>query len=221
MAEKAKTIEEVAKEWDAHAEGWISGEMGASVMEFNVLAEEVIRSKVSDLAGKDVLEFGAGHGVLGLALAPNCASVTLIDVAPKMVAQAKEKIAAKGLEKTVKAYCCDIVQECPLEARSLDLIVSGSVLTFTPDLPETLEKLVSLTKPGGFHVHFVFKGEGTDAAPRKRGRSTERGYEDGMSPSQLEDELDAAGLKVMEVGDISPPTMEGSMTWLWAVAIKK
>ena len=145
-------------------------------------------------------------------------------------------------------------------------------------------RLVSLTKPGGFHVHFVFKGEGTDAAPRKRGRSTERGrgktpffwggdqtvqckpmdlccrdlafnivhlivwrvcnvichhdwrwattpnlshfctnnhgsphhqprrdivgYEDGMSPSQLEDELDAAGLKVMEVGDISPPTME-------------
>ena len=55
--------------------------------------------------GKDVLEFGAGHGVLGLALAPSCASVTLIDVAPKMVAQAKEKIAAKGLEKTVKAYC--------------------------------------------------------------------------------------------------------------------
>lgn len=36
-------------------------------------------------------------------------------------------------------------------------------------------RLVSLTKPGGFHVHFVFKGEGTDAAPRKRGRSTERG----------------------------------------------
>ena len=57
------------------------------------------------MPGKDVLEFGAGHGVLGLALAPNCASVTLIDVAPKMVAQAKEKIAAKGLEKTVKAYC--------------------------------------------------------------------------------------------------------------------
>ena len=57
------------------------------------------------LPGKDVLEFGAGHGVLGLALAPSCASVTLIDVAPKMVAQAKEKIAAKGLEKTVKAYC--------------------------------------------------------------------------------------------------------------------
>ena len=32
-----------------------------------------------------------------------------------------------------------------------------------------------------------------------------------MSPSQLEDELDAAGLKVMEVGDISPPSME---TWV-------
>ena len=59
--------------------------------------------------GKDVLEFGAGHGVLGLALAPNCSSVTLIDVAPKMVAQAKEKIAAKGLEKTVKAYCVLVV----------------------------------------------------------------------------------------------------------------
>jgi len=40
------------------------------------------------------------------------------------------------------------------------------------------------------------------------------GYEDGMSPSQLEDELDAAGLKVMEVGDISPPTMEARVVFL-------
>ena len=45
--------------------------------------------------GKDILEFGAGHGVLGLALAESGANVTLVDVAPKMVAQAEEKIAAK------------------------------------------------------------------------------------------------------------------------------
>ena len=41
------------------------------------------------------MEFGAGHGVLGLALAESGANVTLVDVAPKMVAMAKEKIAAK------------------------------------------------------------------------------------------------------------------------------
>lgn len=48
--------------------------------------------------GKDILEFGAGHGVLGLTLAESGANVTLVDVAPKMVAQAKEKIAAKDAE---------------------------------------------------------------------------------------------------------------------------
>lgn len=67
------------------------------------MSESGSRSPVA--AGKDLLEFGAGHGVLGLALAPDCGSVTLVDVAPKMVAQAQEKIAAKGMEKTVSALC--------------------------------------------------------------------------------------------------------------------
>eukprot|EP00438_Fugacium_kawagutii_P003122 Skav222837 [mRNA] locus=scaffold1338:149944:152938:- [translate_table: standard] len=138
-AEKAKTIEDVAKEWDDMADQWTSGEMGQCVLEFNHLAEEVLRQKVPDLKGfmaawqcqgdcaklrscclfqfvfaileqgKDLLEFGAGHGVLGLALAPDCGSVTLVDVAPKMVAQAQEKIAAKRMEKTVSALCCLVV----------------------------------------------------------------------------------------------------------------
>lgn len=217
--EKAKTIADVAKEWDDMADGWTSGEMGTCVLEFNVLVEELVRSKVPELAGKDILEFGAGHGVLGLALAESGANVTLVDVAPKMVAQAKEKIAAKEMEKSVKAYCCDILVDCPLPPSTLDLIISGSVLTFTPDLPKTLDKLSSLTRPGGLHLHLVFKAA-EDAAPRPRGRSTELGYEDGMSPAQLDDELAAAGLTVLERGDLSPPSMEGSMTWIWALSKK-
>lgn len=145
--------------------------------------------------------------------------MTLVDVAPKMVAMAKEKIAAKELEKSVKAYCCDILVDCPMSPSSLDLIISGSVLTFTPDLPKTLEKLSSLTRPKGLHLHLVFRAA-EDAAPRPRGRSTDLGYEDGMSPAQLDDELAAAGLTVLERGNLSPPSMEGSMTWIWALSKK-
>lgn len=58
--------------------------------------------EVGDLSGKTIMEFGAGHGVLGLALAADCASVELVDVAPKMVAEAEKKIASKDF-KNVKA----------------------------------------------------------------------------------------------------------------------
>ncbi len=53
------------------------------------------------------------------------------------------------------------------------------IINFTPwffRCVSPIMRLASLTKPGGFHLHFVFKGEGSDAAPRKRGRSTERGW---------------------------------------------
>lgn len=42
----AKEIDEVAKEWDEWAEGWTTGEMGEMVLQFNRLAEEIVRSKV-------------------------------------------------------------------------------------------------------------------------------------------------------------------------------
>ncbi|CAE7255914.1 dauC [Symbiodinium natans] len=214
----AKSTEEVAKEWDEYAEGWTTGEMGKCVLEFNQLAEEVVRSKVGDLSGKSVMEFGAGHGVLGLALAPESASVALVDVAPKMIEEAKKKIDSKGF-KNVTAHCCDVLVECPFSPDSLDLIISGSVLTFTPDLPKTLAKLADLSKPGSYQLHMVFKGK-EDAPVRGRSRTTELGYEDGMSEAQLRDELAAAKLSCLEVGELSPPSMEGSMTWIWALAKK-
>ncbi|CAK9081781.1 unnamed protein product [Durusdinium trenchii] len=157
----AKEIDEVAKEWDEWAEGWTTGEMGEMVLQFNRLAEEIVRSK---------------------------------------------------------AHCCDLLVECPFSPNSLDLIISGSVLTFTPDLPKTLAKLADLSKPGGYQLHFVFKGP--DAPVRDRSRTTELSYEDGMSEAQLRDELEAAQLSCLESGELPPLSATESMTWIWVLAKK-
>lgn len=61
------------------------------------MASELVGRKV-DCAGKELLDFGAGHGVLGMALAASCRRVTLVDIAPKMVTEARRLIEAKGLE---------------------------------------------------------------------------------------------------------------------------
>mmetsp|Transcript_18970 Transcript_18970/g.44194 ORF Transcript_18970/g.44194 Transcript_18970/m.44194 type:complete len:213 (+) Transcript_18970:141-779(+) len=206
------TIADVAKDWDDMAGEWTSGEHSGSVMEFNRRAEELFRAKVTNLADKDVLEFGAGHGVLGMALAPDCRSVHLIDVAPKMIEEAKKKIAEKGLPN-VQASCCDIMADCPFTEASFDAIVSGSVLTFAPDLPGTLAKLAAGTRTGGIALHILFKSDEAKAEVRPRGRADALSYNDGMTEAQLKDEMEASGFAALEFGEIA---VDGC-TWMWGL----
>jgi len=80
-------------DFDARARTW---DDDAAKVDRARRVAEAIAARVP-LAGKAVLEYGAGTGLLGLALQPRVARVTLADSSREMLAVAREKIAAAGI----------------------------------------------------------------------------------------------------------------------------
>lgn len=95
-----------------------------------------------------VLEYGAGTGALGLALAPDVGSVTLADPSAGMVAVARERLASAGLDPG-RAWRLDLLLDPPPEER-FDLVVSAMALHHVPDVPRLLRILHALLAPGGW-----------------------------------------------------------------------
>lgn len=224
-----KSLEEVKNEWDKESSSWDKGFMGIVVARFNRIAAACIRDVAKDKLGEScrLLDFGCGTGQLCLQLLPECHSVLAMDVAPGMIQQLDAKLAKDGTPN-VTTWCGDIVDgaACPAQDDSFDLVVSGSVITFAPDLPATLKRLTQVTKPGGLAVHFAFGSDPkSDQAPRPQGRADMLGYEDGMSEAQLRSEMKDAGMDVKAVGQINVPLIHWlipfiGMKWRYVVAVK-
>ncbi len=105
-------------------------------------------------AGQDVLDVGCGTGTLALLIKQACpeARVTGIDVDPKILAIARAKIDAAGVDI---ALVQGSATNPPLPAASFDRIVSSLVLHHltTEQKRETLAALRRLLRPGGeLHV---------------------------------------------------------------------
>ena len=76
----------------------------------------------------DVLDIGCGTGFLSLLLAAERHRVTAVDVAPTMLARARDKAEAQGL--VIRFIEADI-ETLDLPAASQDLIVERHVIWFT------------------------------------------------------------------------------------------
>jgi ubiquinone/menaquinone biosynthesis C-methylase UbiE len=99
-------------------------------------------------AGRHVLEPGAGNGEFTMRLAKSGASVVGIEIAPKQVAIANEKLSHFPNVKIIEG---DVTQ-LPFEDQSFDAVVGNAVLHHF-ELNSTLPELYRILKPGG---HFFF-----------------------------------------------------------------
>ena len=107
------------------------------------------RRLVADLAGAvplDVLDIGCGTGFLSLLFAAERHRVTGVDVAPTMLARAREKAAARGL--AISFIEAD-VETLDLPAASQDLIVERHVIWTLPHPEIALDAWRRLLRPGG------------------------------------------------------------------------
>lgn len=132
-------------EFDARARTW--DEDAAKRVRAETVAR-AIAARVPGLAGRRVLEYGAGTGLLGLALQPLVADVTLADVSAGMLAVAGEKIAAAGL-RNVRTLLLDL-SSGPAPELEVDLVCSLMTLHHIPDTDGILRAFQRLLPPGGY-----------------------------------------------------------------------
>ena len=108
---------------------------------------ESIGDRVPDLARRRVLEIGCGTGLLGLALHPHAAHVTLADTSAGMLAVLRAKVAAAGLQG-VTVLQHDFT-EGPLPRDRYGLLCSLMTFHHIPDSDEALRRFHALLEPGG------------------------------------------------------------------------
>ncbi|WP_454378915.1 class I SAM-dependent DNA methyltransferase [Streptococcus sp. Marseille-Q6504] len=99
------------------------------------LVNAEIKQQVSGLSTKSILDFGGGTGLIALPLAKQAKSVTLVDIAERMLEQARIKVENQKL-KNLHLIQQDLVLK-PLE-QTFDLIIVSRVLHHMPNLDSSL-----------------------------------------------------------------------------------
>lgn len=132
-----------SSEFDARARTW--DDDASKRQRADAVAAAIVRRV--PLAGRRVLEYGAGTGLLGLALQPLAAEVTLADVSREMLAVADEKIASRGVQN-VRTVLLDLTSAPPPEQR-FDLVCTLMTLHHVPDTDAILRAFHDVLSGGG------------------------------------------------------------------------
>ncbi len=97
--------------------------------------------------GMNALDYGAGTGLLTLALAPRVRHILAVDSSPGMLDVLQHKIRAAGLPH-VETLRADFTSD-PLPPGPFDLIASAMTLHHVADLAALLHQFHRLLAPGG------------------------------------------------------------------------
>ena len=131
----SERFDKAAKDWDkSDRRRQLSANIGNAILE-NVHLEPQMQ----------VMDFGAGTGLLTAHVAPRVAKVAAVDISQGML---EELGAKKELENKVLTYCRNILHD-PLE-EEYDGIVSAMALHHVEDTDEILKVFHDHLKPGGF-----------------------------------------------------------------------
>ena len=106
------------------------------------------------------LEFGAGTGMLGIALKDYFSEITLMDSSFQMVCETVGKIAAKGIPNLYPVFF-DLEKD-EYTAKTFDVIFSQMTLHHIIDVNNVIVKLSNLLNPGGkIALVDLYKEDGT------------------------------------------------------------
>jgi len=109
--------------------------------------------------GQRVLDVGCGTGTLAIAIARTVpgAEILGLDPAPSMVARARSKAKAAGVEVD---FDVGMIEKLPLDDESIDVVLSSLMLHHLPGglLRDGLREVYRVLKPGGRLVAVDFAG---------------------------------------------------------------
>lgn len=162
------------------------------------------------LAGKTVLEFGCGTGVLGLRLAEDhAARLLFVDTSPAMLGVLRAKLAQAAEANEQKSSATQASQASnaqvfegeldkqPIAEASVDLAVSLMALHHVPNVPGALSRLRTLLKPGGLMLVGDLLPE--DGGFHAGNNHDESACHNGFDPEALRALCLAAGLDVLHL----------------------
>ncbi len=138
--------------FDGRAGAWASWQTSPwGRLRYAVVRETTARA-LSALPGPlRVIDVGGGDGADSLPLAGDGHDVTVLDVAPELLAQAQEAAASRGVAvRVVRADLDDLVPGAgDLSLGTFDVVLCHNVLQYRADVPATVRFLASLARPGG------------------------------------------------------------------------
>ncbi|MBT9544269.1 MAG: class I SAM-dependent methyltransferase [Candidatus Sericytochromatia bacterium] len=130
----ADLFQDKAQNWDAQERvRSLSNGIGTALLNRIAFSESM-----------QVMDFGAGTGLLSGHVAPYVAQVFAVDTSPAMLAQLKAK---PGLQGKVETLCQNIL-ETPLN-QTFDVIVSAMALHHVEDTSHLFQQFAQHLKPGG------------------------------------------------------------------------
>lgn len=124
---------EKAKEWDKN-------EM---VLQLSKATSSAILENIEFNNQMQVMDFGAGTGLITSQVAPHVSSITAVDISQSMLDKLVEKI---GLKDKVKIICQNIIEQ-PLN-KKFDLIMSAMALHHVKDTSFLIQRFAEHLKPG-------------------------------------------------------------------------
>ena len=131
-------FDRMAGEWDANP-GRIA---------YAWAVADAIRKAVPLRPDMKAMDFGAGTGLVTLALLPDLACITAVDTSGEMLRVLEGKLKALRIGN-VHTMLSEI-GKTPLPAAQFDLIVSSMVLHHIPDVPQAIRSLHPCLRPGGW-----------------------------------------------------------------------
>jgi ubiquinone/menaquinone biosynthesis C-methylase UbiE len=128
--------------------------LGAELV-YRPIAAALVATSPHRLAGRTVLDAGAGTGAASAELRRRAADVLAIDMSPAML----------GWQASARPPCVVAdIRALPLPADSVDDAVAAFVLNHLPDPAAGLAELARVTRPGGAVLAAVFANESRSAA---------------------------------------------------------
>ncbi len=95
-------------------------------------------------------EFGCGTGTTALRLAPFAGEIMATDISGAMIAIAREKAQAQGVENV--QFTAGTLDEEGLAPASFDVVMAFNLLHLIANLSSAIDRIHKLVKPGGLFI---------------------------------------------------------------------
>jgi len=127
--------------FDEKAADWDAGDMKQRLS--NAIGSSIV-DRVNLEADMQVMDFGAGTGLISSFVVPHVKSITAVDISPAMLAKLAEKPEFQGKAVTV---CQDILEQ-PLDTK-FDLIISAMAMHHVQDTDKMVHTFAAHLNAGG------------------------------------------------------------------------